>query len=199
MACGGIFGAIYWFCLRSFTLKKSTIITFAIAGLMLPFASYAKDATQFKPTATVQQIMSSIIDPNIDFVWNSVATISTKEGVEEKSPHTDEEWAEVKKHALTVLEVTNLLVIDGRKVAEDGANTSSADSTELQALEIQKLIKTHKSEFNQRAFGLHEAMQLVVNAIDKKDTEELIRTGGLVDGACEQCHLQFWYPIRKSK
>ncbi len=180
-------------------MKKSTIITFAIAGLMLSFASHAKEATPFKPTATIQQIMSSIVDPNIDFVWNSVATISTKNGIEEKSPHTDEEWAEVKKHALTVLEASNLLVIDGRKVAEEGANTSSAGSTELQALEIQKLIKTHKSEFNQRAFGLHEAMQLVVNAIDKKDTEELIRTGGLVDRACENCHLQFWYPIRKSK
>ncbi|MEI7839929.1 MAG: hypothetical protein WCJ11_05445 [Methylococcaceae bacterium] len=180
-------------------MKKSAVITLAIAGFMLSFASQAKDATHFKPTATIQQIMSSIVDPNIDFVWNSVATISTKSGVEEKSPHTDEEWAEVKKHALTVLEASNLLIIDGRKVAEEGANTSSAGSTELKSTDIQKLIKTHKSEFNQRALGLHDAMQLVVNAIDKKDTEELIRTGGLVDQACENCHLQFWYPIHKSK
>lgn len=180
-------------------MKKSTIITFAIVGLMLSFGSHAKDATPFKPTATIQQIMSSIVDPNIDFVWNSVATISTKNGIEERSPHTNEEWSSVKKHALTVLEASNLLIIDGRKVAEEGENTSSAGSTELQALDIQKLIKTHKSEFNQRALGLHKVMQLVVNAIDKKDTEELIRTGGLVERACENCHLQFWYPIRKSK
>jgi hypothetical protein len=180
-------------------LKKSAVITIAIAGFMLSFTSHAKDAPPFKPTATIQQIMSSIVDPNIDFVWNSVATISTKDGVEEKSPHTDEEWAEVKKHALTVLEASNLLIIDGRKVAEDWANTSSTGSTELKSKDIEKLIKTHKSEFNQRALGLHESMQLVVNAIDKKDTEELIRTGGLVDRACENCHLKFWYPIRNPK
>jgi cytochrome c556 len=37
----------------------------------------------------------------------------------------------------------------------------------------------------------------VIAAIDKKDPEELIRTGGLVEQACEQCHSQYWYPNDK--
>jgi len=140
--------------------------------------------------------MLSIIDPNIDYVWNSVATISTAKGTEERRPQTDEEWQSVKQHALTVLEASNLLLIEGRPVSAAGAATSSGGA-ELNPAEIQQAIQTNRADFIARAHALHNSTQKVIAAIDKKNVEELIETGGAVDQACEQCHTQFWYPNDK--
>ena len=50
---------------------------------------------QFRPTATVKDIMTSIVDPESDVLWNAVATIVSLTGTEEREPKTDEEWAAV--------------------------------------------------------------------------------------------------------
>jgi cytochrome c556 len=142
--------------------------------------------------------MTSIIDTNADDVWNSVATILTKTGTEERSPHTDEEWKAVRRHAVTLAEASNLLVIEGRRVAAPGASTSEVPA-ELSAPEIQKDIDAHRSDFVAHAQAFHEAVQQAIVAIDAKNTEELIRAGGTIDQACEGCHLQFWYPLNRSK
>jgi hypothetical protein len=38
-------------------------------------------------------------------------------GITHKAPRTDEEWQEVRNHALVLLEAPNLLTMEGRKVA----------------------------------------------------------------------------------
>jgi len=159
-------------------------------------APEAVKPSPFLPTASIQEIMSSIIDTNADDVWNSVATVISKAGIEEKSPKTDEEWAAVRRHAVTLAEASNLLVIEGRKVAADGVTTSSVPA-ELSAAEIQKTIDAHPQDFVARAQAFHLAVQKAIVAIDGKNTEALVDAGGGIDKACEACHIQFWYPIKK--
>jgi len=179
---------------------KYTVYLSALAAAMLLNAcattSKSETADLFKPTTSIQDIMLSIIDPNIDFVWNSVATISTAQGTEERRPHTDAEWQQLKQHALVVLEASNLLLIEGRPVAQHAANTSSGGA-ELSAAEIQKAIAANRADYIQRAHALHKATESVIAAIDHKNVEQLVETGGAVDQACEQCHSQFWYPNDK--
>jgi len=139
--------------------------------------------------------MASIIDTNADDVWNSVATIITKNGVEERAPHTDEEWKAVRRHAVTLAEASNLLIIEGRQVAAPGASTSEVPA-ELSATEIQKNIAANRQAFIGHATAFHEAVQSAIAAIDAKNTAELVDAGGVIDQACEGCHLQFWYPLK---
>src|SRR5215207_3837150 len=68
---------------------------------------------QFRPTATVKDIMTSIVDPESDILWNSVATIVSLTGTEERAPKTDEDWAAVRQSAVQLVEATNLLRIPG--------------------------------------------------------------------------------------
>lgn len=147
----------------------------------------------FKPTATIQDIMLAIIDPNIDPVWNSVSTVVTAKGTEERRPTTDEDWKVLRQHALTVAEAGNLLLIEGREVAKAGASTS-IHPVELSPPEIKVLIAAQRSDFTQRAHALHDASLALIAAIDAKDVGALEKAGGLVEHACEQCHSQFWYP-----
>src|SRR5262245_26393952 len=73
---------------------------------------------EYRPTATVKDIMDSMVDPGSDYIWDAVETVVSAKGVEEKAPHTDEEWKEVRRHAIMLLEATNLLQIPGRHVAK---------------------------------------------------------------------------------
>lgn len=152
--------------------------------------------SQYKPVATLQELMVSVIDPNVDPIWNAVSTVTTKEGTVEKSPQTDAEWQTLRNHALTLVEVSNLLLIEGRPVAAAGASTST-HAVELSPAEVKKLIDAKRTDFNRHAFALQEGAKLMLAAIDARNTDELAKVGGLVDQACEQCHSQFWYPNDK--
>jgi len=167
--------------------------TAAIAGTDLAPVTSSSGVTSFKPTATLQEIMLSVIDPNIDPIWNSISTVVTADGVVEKRPETDEDWERLRNHAITLREVSNLLVIEGRTVAHSHANTSSHES-ELQGEAIQALIAAQWPQFIQRAHALHDAADLAVAAIDAKNVDRLEEVGGIIEHACEACHTQFWYP-----
>ncbi|WNB74440.1 cytochrome c [Methylomonas koyamae] len=146
----------------------------------------------FKPVASLQELMLAVIDPNIDFVWNSVASITSTEGEQERRPTKPEDWEAVRQHALVVAEAANLLLID-RPVAKGSINTASGGA-ELSALAIHNLIQANREQFQQRAVALQDASRQLLAAIDQQNADELERAGGVVEQACEQCHSQFWYP-----
>jgi hypothetical protein len=178
---------------------KLTFTAFILVGLTA--CNYkSQESSQlvspYLPTASVQEIMASIVDTNADNVWEPVATIITKSGIEEKAPKTPEEWADIRRHAIVLAEAGNLLVIPGRKVAAPGASTSAVPA-ELTAEQIQKTIDEHHQDFVARAQAFHTAVQQAITAIDAKNTEELVKAGSGIDKACEACHIQFWYPIKK--
>src|SRR5262245_5548498 len=85
--------------------------------------------SNFRPTATIKDIMDSMVDPSADVLWDSVATIVSAAGTEEKQPRTDEEWADVHRNAVRLVEATNLLLIEGRHVALAG---QKADNPEVE-------------------------------------------------------------------
>ena len=68
-------------------------------------------------TATIKDIMDSMVDPSGEFLFDSVAQIADEHGITEKAPHSDEEWKEVRRHVIQLVEAPNLLVMKGRQVA----------------------------------------------------------------------------------
>lgn len=149
----------------------------------------------FKPTATLQDLMQSVIDPNVDPIWNSVTTIVAKEGTQEIHPQTDEEWLKLRHHAITLIEASNLLLIE-RPVAKTGADTS-AHPVELEPDEIAQGIARNRSGFVQNVHALHTAAENALKAIEARDVTALERVGGEIEHTCESCHSQFWYPNDK--
>jgi hypothetical protein len=147
------------------------------------------------PEASVLDLMLDFIDPNADDLWASVATISTKKGVEERRPRTDAEWKTARRRALTLAEAANLLVLDGRQVAHAGQQLEEpggeGDYTPAQA---QAEIDKDRSSFAGFAAVLQESSRDLLAAIDKRDVEAFLEAGGELDEACESCHRRFWYP-----
>jgi hypothetical protein len=185
-------------------MQQKPLIVLAIAllpGLSACVNGVKEPAQQgyFKPTATVQDIMLSLIDPSADGIWNSVSTTITKTGTEDKQPRTDQEWQEVRRHAITLIEGANLLLINGRQVAAKGMKSENPGIEEGPE-EVQRLLDADRETYVKFAHALHDSGVQALAAIDAKNPAELVAVGGRIDEACEQCHQRYWYPNQnKSK
>jgi hypothetical protein len=120
----------------------------------------------YKPIADVKQLMQGIVDPSADVVWESVATIFTKDHVEERRPRTKEEWDHVRSNAMILTESGNLLMMAPR--AKDGG------------------------DWMRMAQDLVDTASIALRAADAKDADGLLKVGGQIDEACENCHKKYW-------
>ncbi|MEA3105984.1 MAG: hypothetical protein QOI88_589 [Gammaproteobacteria bacterium] len=167
--------------------------TFLLCACVFPDAPPAAHSPlPQRPIASIQELMQAEVDTSADGVWNAVETISTSAGNEEHQPRTPEEWAAARNAAITLVEATNLLVIDGRRV---GAKEFPAEAEgALDSAHIQELIDARRPAFNAFAAALRDAGLRAIAAIDAKDPAALVKAGGAIDEVCESCHLTFWYP-----
>jgi hypothetical protein len=152
----------------------------------------------FRATSTIREVMQSVVAPSAQGLWDSVGRVSDAKGTRDLEPRTDEEWAAVRRNAVSLLESTNLLLIPGRHVAPAGAQTLKAEDaepgSELPPAEIEKRLTQNWATWTAMAHTLHDSASEALKAIDKKDAAGLERNGGDLDAVCESCHLAFWYP-----
>ena len=148
---------------------------------------------EYRVTSTIKDIMDSMVDTGADFLWESVATIVSAAGTEERRPKTDMEWLVVRRNAIMLIEATNLLQMPGRHVAKPGEKSENPE-VELGPEEIEKLISQDRKAFINFAHALHDAGMTALAAIDAKNAEGLLDAGEKIDTACENCHLKYWYP-----
>jgi hypothetical protein len=130
-----------------------------------PEAAPAADAPPFHTALTTKQLMSWIIDPNATAIWNSVGTVTTDKGTEERHPRTDEEWATYRNAAAMLIESGNLLMLDGR--AQD------------------------KDQWMATSRGMADAAATVLEAAEAKDVEAYFNAGGALYEACTACHSKY--------
>jgi cytochrome c556 len=148
------------------------------------------------PVATVKQIMKGIVDPSSAAIWDSVGTESGKNGLVEKAPKTDEEWAKVENSALLLAEVANLLRMPGRHMAnpEEADKKSVADAPELTPAQIEELVNKDRATWDQKAEALQQTAVKAAAAARAHDKDGVLNVGEEIDTACENCHKIYWYP-----
>ena len=147
----------------------------------------------FRATATVEEIMRSIIDPAADAVWDSVVIVVNENGIETTQPETNEDWQTLRRHAITLIEATNLLLIEGRAVAAPDSR-SELPGIDLEPDEIEALLAADRATWSELISKLHESGIQVLDAVDTQDVDALLVAGDRLDLACENCHATYWYP-----
>jgi hypothetical protein len=150
-------------------------------------------ALQFTTTATISDIMVSMVDPSADYLWDSVATVVSANGRQSRAPSTDKSWAELRRNTIVLLESTNLLMMPGRRVASPG-DKSKNPNIELPPEQIEILMSQDRESWNKLSRGLYDETLLALKAVDAKDAGGVVNAGARIDNACESCHLKFWYP-----
>ncbi|HWK53012.1 MAG TPA: hypothetical protein VNR18_01480 [Hyphomicrobiales bacterium] len=176
----------------SFTnLLGSSLLAAALIGLAAMEANSA-EVPSFTTDISVDDIMASIVMPSADILWTAVTVESTTEGIVETVPETDEDWQKVRDGAVALAAATNLLLIEQLPIN----NMPPAESPpgELAPAAIAALRNDNQQAWAAHVTLLHTVAMQALDAVDKRDTEELTNVGGDLDAACESCHLQFWYP-----
>ena len=190
--------------LLSFSFALATMTLAAACGPRETTAaakapSPAASETHLKPVTGIQDIMASMIDPAADHLWESVATVATEKGVEDKRPKTDEDWKAVRSQAVILAEAANLLIVEGRPVAKEGAILEDHGTPgNLTAAESEQAIAADRESFVGFAEALRDVGVTMLTAADKKDAQALFDAGYPLDQVCEACHLKFWYPGAKA-
>jgi len=149
--------------------------------------------SDYRPASTIKDIMDSLVDYNSDWLWDAVAIEYTPKGIVDRRPKTDEDWKEARRHAVALLEATNLLLMPGRLVARPGEKSENP-GIEEEPEQIKALIDADRASWVKFAHGLFDSTKLMLDAIDKKDSEMLLDLGDQLDQACEKCHEHYWYP-----
>jgi hypothetical protein len=119
----------------------------------------------FHTVASVRDLMDATVHPSAEVIFESVGTIISVKGIEEIAPQNDEEWANVRRSAITVAEAGNLLMMGERP--------------------------KDKGEWMNRARALIDAGILAKKAAEAKNPEALFNAGGIVYEACQQCHERY--------
>lgn len=183
-----------------FTGRVIANLTIAAGAMILTACSQGHPAAHdrnsnpppFIPAATLQELMDAQIDPAADFIWGSVGTVITAAGVEDRRPHTDEDWAQVRHKVIALIEATNLLLIPGRRVAD--SDFPSAGPGVLSSTEIQRNLTHDPAGFDSFVLALRAVALQELAAVDHQDAAALLQTGEAMDAACESCHVANWYP-----
>jgi hypothetical protein len=140
-----------------------TFLTAAAAALL---AGSCERKSDFRPVASVKQLMEATVAPSADAIFDAVGTVVSSSGVEEIAPKNDKEWTAVRNSALNLAESGNLLMIGHR--ARDNR------------------------EWIRMSQALVDVAVVAVKAADAKDPAALFDAGAHVHDVCEQCHSRYW-------
>jgi hypothetical protein len=117
------------------------------------------------PVASVKQIMAGITMPAAYVVFDSVATIVSKEGVEERQPRTDEEWAAVGAGAAALIESANLLLMGDRPVDQ--------------------------GDWVKMTQAMADAGREALKAVESKSPQGILAAGETINMSCDNCHEKY--------
>ena len=131
-------------------------------GLVLLPTMACTRQPEFQPVGSIKQIMVASVGPSSEVVFDSVGTVVSAEGVQEIAPKNDEEWANVRNHALIVAETGNLLLMGAR------------------AKDQRKWVELARAMISTGTEAFHAA--------EARNAAALLEAGGRMTEVCDQCH-----------
>ena len=151
------------------------------------------------PVGSIRDLMEGMLDPASDVIFESVATVSTVDGIVERAPSTDDEWATVEHNALELAEAAALLRMPGRHVKRPDQPEPAPvpDAPQLTADQVEEKIASDPELWRSHTMELQKAAVEALTAARSHNVDALFNVGDEIDEACEQCHLKYWYPDQK--
>jgi hypothetical protein len=148
-----------------------------------------------KPVVSVKELMRDMIDPASDFIFDAVKVVMSSHGTVETVPRTEKDWEKIRIGAVTIAEGVYLLKIP-RPFAPPGDenNSSGPEPTELSPAQIKAKLDADPVLWNAKIEALRNVGLEVMEIVKQKKVSELWEAGDNLDQACENCHLEYWYP-----
>jgi hypothetical protein len=147
------------------------------------------------PVVSVKELMSGMIDPIADNIFDAVQSDVTPKGIIDYRPTTDKDWEKVRIGAVTLAEGIFLLKIPRPLTPPGDVNNSTGPNPpELSPTQIKEKIDKDPVLWDAKIQALRNVALEILEVVKKKDADALFDAGGDLDEACEACHLEYWYP-----
>jgi hypothetical protein len=152
------------------------------------------------PALTFHEVMKDKVDKNADELWDiSNAAIGDAAGLD-PAKMTDERWAQIEAKATAVQQAAlEIATMDPLVAAKPGVKISD-----------EGIPGGHTAAMVQERFDKNpQKLRDLANALARHTGDlavaahahDAARAGPLIDqldGVCESCHLEFWYPDQKA-
>jgi hypothetical protein len=161
-----------------------------------PVDAPAAAAANLESAVSIRELMTSLVDPLADNIFDAVGVEITPAGAVETAPKTDEDWAKIDQGAIVLAEASNLLKLP-RKAAP-AHDYVAKNPGELPPAEIDANIEMNRAAWNAYANGLRTEALKVREVVTARNTQALYQAGSDIDRACENCHIAFWYPNERA-
>ncbi len=150
---------------------------------------------EMKPVVSVKELMRNMLDPASDYIFDGVKEVTTSKGTIKIEPKTEEDWDKIRTGATTIAEGVYLLKVP-RPFAPPGDenNSKGPDASELSPAQILAKLQKDPVLWNAKIEALRNVGLEVLDIVKKKNTQEMGEASYNLDQACENCHLQYWYP-----
>jgi len=166
--------------------------------LALMTACSQKEEAPAEPT--VHEIMKDRIDLHADEVWELSNPALDNDAQIDASRLTEAQWDEIALRATAVADAANelaslktlVLVKPGVKIADEDVEGGTSSE------KVQALLDERPDDFRQFAGVLAAHMTDLAAAAKARDAARMTPLVDQLDGVCESCHLEFWYPDQKA-
>ena len=147
------------------------------------------------PVVSVKELMRYMIDPVADNIFNAVSSTTTKQGIVDVEPKTDEDWDKILVGAVSLAEGAYLLKIRRPFApAGDENNSTGPNAVELTPAQMTAKVERDPVEWNARIEALRNVALEALDVVKRRDVAELWDLSENLDKACEACHRSYWYP-----
>ena len=153
---------------------------------------------EMKSVVSVKELMRDMLDPLADNIFDAVSTVVTKDGTVDMLPKTDADWDKIRIGAVSMAEGSYLLKVP-RPFAPPGDenNSTGPDAEELSPAQIMAKFKADPVLWNAKIEALRNVGLEVLELVKTRDANGLWEASNNLDEACENCHVEYWYPGEK--
>ena len=172
-----------------------------LAAMLLAGAcSQPKEEAKVAPTPTLHEMMTQKVDLEADKIWGIGNAAIDDDASLNAAKMTDANWQELQAASERMaanakqLGALNPVVVTrpGVRISDEGTPGAPSPAS------IQGHIAHDPEVYKSLADAL---MMHAVNLADAAKTKDAAKAGHLLnglDGVCETCHLEFWYPEQKA-
>jgi hypothetical protein len=180
-------------------VKVSWLVLTASLAVVAACSSQKEEApAQEQPT--LHEVMKNEIDLHADELWEISNPALGDNAHLDPARMNDELWGKIEQRAAALqqaaLDLAKLdpivVVKPGVKIADEGV--PYGDTGE----EVQANVDKDPQKLRDFANALAVHAGDIASAAKRRDTERAGLLIGELDGVCEDCHLEYWYPSQKA-
>ncbi len=152
-----------------------------------------------KSVVSVKELMRDLLDPLSDNIFDAVGSEWSHDQQIERAPKTDADWDKIRIGAVAMAEGSYLLKVP-RPFAPPGDdnNSNGPEPMELSPAQIEAKRAKDPVLWDAKIEALRNVGLQVLDVVKRKDVTELWDAAENLDEACENCHLEYWYPGQKA-